>query len=624
MPSFAPLQFLRSPWNYYVWTAVDNDIDQRTSLVLYLGNAGTTPDNDLDVYDPGCILIHRAERQIYLNKGNNVTPDWQPFGPGTNTLPTPFIAGYVLTNDGMEAFWSLVDLATMVTGLLDSDHIDIEDLANNNDFIDFLIANNYFTTSLANDPNFITVLGNNSDFINTLTSNTLFQNNVNSFVTGGGGGSMVINQLPDTGSFSPLTGAINGSNTVYSVSSGEYVAGKLFVFINGIVQQNGTDYTESDAASGEFTMTIAPVSGDVITAIYSDTATILDDHKVFATATDSNASYLDDKFEVTSDDNSVEVTKTLLSPGGNEKIKYDLHVSGSNGSLLASTQILAVSAENAGSIAGRPGGNVLTDAATKRIFVDINPNFAGQGTLRIFKNDYGSYYVENTITVTLAVLSSTNGTTLDGIIWTKDDNYLYALVRYRRTSSGSYTKIDVLRYNLDGTGLVATNIYTGGVSGGDSLEWNGNDSAAVVVGTDLYTTWFSSSTNQFRKYAISGTSYTLTTTYTVSGTIGDAFALSYDSITSRFYLCGGNLGGQQIQKYQIIGSVLTADGASYTYPEFDYMTNMPDYNGVYYSRIENFQAPSYTIYTINIVGYEENGGDIHRSYWLTAVTFPKI
>ena len=131
MASYAPIQFLRSPWNYYVWTVLDNQVDNRTSLVLYLGDAGSTPDTDLDVYDIGCILIHKAEKQIYLNMGDATTPDWRAFGPGTNTLPVPFLAGYVLSNDGTDAFWSLVDLATMVTGLLDSDHIDLSDLANN-------------------------------------------------------------------------------------------------------------------------------------------------------------------------------------------------------------------------------------------------------------------------------------------------------------------------------------------------------------------------------------------------------------------------------------------------------------------------------------------------------------
>jgi len=155
--SYAPLQFLRSPWNRDVYTAIDNQVDGRTTLVLYLGAASSLPD-ELQKYNVGCILIHKDEKQIYLNTGNDTTPTWQAFGPGTNSLPTPFVSGQYLTNDGVDAFWSLIDLATGVTGLLDSDHIDLSDLANNSDFIDYLIGNSYFTTSLANDSNFLTNL----------------------------------------------------------------------------------------------------------------------------------------------------------------------------------------------------------------------------------------------------------------------------------------------------------------------------------------------------------------------------------------------------------------------------------------------------------------------------------
>ena len=166
--SYAPLQFLRSPWNRDVYTAIDNQVDGRTTLVLYLGAASSLP-SELQKYNVGCILIHKDEKQIYLNIGSDTTPTWSSFGPGTNTLPTPFLSGYVLTNDGVDAFWSLVDLATMVTGLLDSDHIDLSDLANNSDFIDYLIANSYFTSSLAGDTNFLTNLITNLNTSGTLT-----------------------------------------------------------------------------------------------------------------------------------------------------------------------------------------------------------------------------------------------------------------------------------------------------------------------------------------------------------------------------------------------------------------------------------------------------------------------
>lgn len=165
--SYAPLQFLRSPWNRDVYTAIDNQVDGRTVLVLYLGAASTLP-SELQKYNIGCILIHKDEKQIYLNTGNETTPTWQSFGPGTNTLPTPFVAGQYLTNDGVDAFWSLIDLATGVDGLLDSDHIDLSDLANNSDFIDYLIGNSYFTSSLANDSNFLTNLITNLNSAGTL------------------------------------------------------------------------------------------------------------------------------------------------------------------------------------------------------------------------------------------------------------------------------------------------------------------------------------------------------------------------------------------------------------------------------------------------------------------------
>ena len=166
--SYAPLQFLRSPWNRDVYTAIDNQVDGRTTLVLYLGAASSLP-SELQKYNVGCILIHKDEKQIYLNTGNDTTPTWQAFGPGVSDLPTPFVTGQYLTNDGVDAFWSLIDLATGVTGLLDSDHIDLSDLANNSDFIDYLIANSYFTSSLAGDTNFLTNLITNLNTSGTLT-----------------------------------------------------------------------------------------------------------------------------------------------------------------------------------------------------------------------------------------------------------------------------------------------------------------------------------------------------------------------------------------------------------------------------------------------------------------------
>jgi len=315
--SYAPLQFLRSPWNRDVYTAIDNQVDGRTVLVLYLGAASTLP-SELQKYNIGCVLIHKDEKQIYLNTGNDTTPTWVAFGPGTNTLPTPFVAGQYLTNDGVDAFWSLIDLATGVTGLLDSDHIDLSDLANNSDFIDFLIANSYFTTSLANDTN----------FINTLTSNVNFQNAVNTFVSGSG--TLQIDQTPDNGTFGLLAGDVDGINDTYTVSLGTYGSGKLQVYLNGLIQLQGAsdDYIELVPGSGTFKFNTPPATNDVITVVYNTVTAGADNYTVKATTNDTTPDFLDGKINIHSSDSSVTVTKTITNPAGDEIVDYDLTTSG--------------------------------------------------------------------------------------------------------------------------------------------------------------------------------------------------------------------------------------------------------------------------------------------------------
>ncbi len=60
-----------------------------------------------------------------------------------------------------------------------------------------------------------------------------------------------------------------------------------------------------------------------------------DSYTVKATATDTTPSFLDDKVEVVSTDNTVTVTPSIINPGGNEKLRFDLSASGS-GSLYTS------------------------------------------------------------------------------------------------------------------------------------------------------------------------------------------------------------------------------------------------------------------------------------------------
>lgn len=67
-----------------------------------------------------------------------------------------------------------------------------------------------------------------------------------------------------------LSGIINGSNTVFTVSQQSYASGTLKVYRNGQLMTQGSseDYVETTPASGTFTFEVAPESGDEITAEY--------------------------------------------------------------------------------------------------------------------------------------------------------------------------------------------------------------------------------------------------------------------------------------------------------------------------------------------------------------------
>lgn len=67
-----------------------------------------------------------------------------------------------------------------------------------------------------------------------------------------------------------IAGAVNGTNKLYTVSSGKYNTGSLVVYLNGQMLTQGTaeDWVETSSAAGTFTMANAPYSGDQITAMY--------------------------------------------------------------------------------------------------------------------------------------------------------------------------------------------------------------------------------------------------------------------------------------------------------------------------------------------------------------------
>lgn len=72
------------------------------------------------------------------------------------------------------------------------------------------------------------------------------------------------------------SGTINGSNTAFTTVK-SYVAGTLEVYINGVKQQRTTHYTETTPASGTFSMSDAPITGDLIEVRYQNTLSSVGD-----------------------------------------------------------------------------------------------------------------------------------------------------------------------------------------------------------------------------------------------------------------------------------------------------------------------------------------------------------
>lgn len=85
--------------------------------------------------------------------------------------------------------------------------------------------------------------------------------------------SLFIDQTPDNGTYGLIAGTVNGSTTVFTVSQAQYISGTLQIYLNGLIQLQGAsdDWKETTPASGTFTFNTAPLTGDIITAIYRTT-----------------------------------------------------------------------------------------------------------------------------------------------------------------------------------------------------------------------------------------------------------------------------------------------------------------------------------------------------------------
>jgi len=119
-----------------------------------------------------------------------------------------------------------------------------------------------------------------------------------------------------TGStYGVLIGAIDGSNTTFTVSEGEYVTGSLVVFVQRVAAYMGStaDFQETSPAAGTFDFNTAPQSGDRILVLYQKQSTSSDDILVSRSWVNKNSAYtmLASERGVNSDATSGAFTVTL-------------------------------------------------------------------------------------------------------------------------------------------------------------------------------------------------------------------------------------------------------------------------------------------------------------------------
>jgi len=96
---------------------------------------------------------------------------------------------------------------------------------------------------------------------------------VNASVTGDG--SRIDQSGGTSDTYGILSGTINGSNTTFTLSAGEYISGTLKVSLNGQIQTQGSseDWVETSPGSGTFDFNTAPIAGDEIFVEYKVSGT---------------------------------------------------------------------------------------------------------------------------------------------------------------------------------------------------------------------------------------------------------------------------------------------------------------------------------------------------------------
>jgi parallel beta-helix repeat protein len=136
--------------------------------------------------------------------------------------------------------------------------------------------------------------------------------------------------------YGALSGTINGSNALFTVSQSAYATGTLQVWLNGqlLTQGSSEDWVETTPASGTFTFNTAPPTGSLITVAYqkvvTNSSTVITTSNVNEYAQDAVGTILTDSSEIdfTYNDGVPTITASIVA-GSIDETKLDTSVNAS-------------------------------------------------------------------------------------------------------------------------------------------------------------------------------------------------------------------------------------------------------------------------------------------------------
>lgn len=471
----------------------------------------------------------------------------------------------------------------------------------------------------------------------------------------GTGNNLVIDQTPlGVGStYNLLAGTINGTNTTFTVDAGLYITGTLMVFLNGVELQQGSasDWEETDPANGVFDFIVAPIPGDIITVQYQTTngtfgaqAGIQWQNEGVNLGTPGTVNEVD----------FVGANVNAIRAGD----KVTVTVSGSGGGGLGGGGFLGIAQRiqtGASSFTGDVpnDNNIVMDSSTSRVYVPLFVPASGSAdakngvTLRIFKNDFGSYYQENEINYQSALTQQPANVTGQQWYWMNDGTQLIAIVEIFYNPNSSPTvqtyRVDLIKVDYDGTVTASINLFTQTPLNGfpkQYMGWSvtrsgadGGGGMVVNDGTSFFIPWRQENSNvnnnennYYREYDIA--TGTLQNTYNVAnGDIpnsGVNSAISIIDPLTGYYYWGNPFNDNSITRWEISGANFIPVSGSIDYPWLAYYSTTNSYA---LGAIKDITSTSYTLDVVNFDvdrGYTGANQLINTTYKVQSLIIPKF